>query len=103
MEHSPDKIRELCAPWADHHGPLPEYDHPLACVFDSGVQYAVELLAKELGVEEYTPCEGTEEYDGDLGGTMMNIVLAAMPKDQHGDPIHPRDLKAPVEETNGGA
>ncbi|WP_066681633.1 hypothetical protein [Sphingomonas sp. CCH9-E2] len=87
-------VHDALAPWADHHGPLPEFDHPAACVFDSGVQYAVELLAKELDVTDWTPCDGTEEYDGDLGGTLMNIVRAAMPKDQHGDPMDPSEVRA---------
>lgn len=86
-------VAELVAPWADHHGDLPDYDHPVACVFDSGVQYAVELLAKVLKVEDWEVCDGTEEYDGDLGGTLFNIVLAAMPKDQHGDALHPSEVR----------
>lgn len=87
-------LRGLVEPWADHHGPLPDYDHPLSCVFDSGVQYAVELLAKELGVEDWTPCDGSEEYDGDLGGTMINIVCASLPTDEHGERMFPRDVHA---------
>lgn len=70
-----DELRAVLEPWANHHGPLPEYDHPAAPVFDSGVQYAVELLAKKLGVEDWVPCDGTEEYEGDLGGTLMNSTL----------------------------
>ena len=80
------------APWATFDGDLPDYDHPLRCVFESGVQYAVDLLAKVLKVEDYQVCDGTEEFDGDLGGTMFNIVLAAMPKDEHGDELHPSEL-----------
>ena len=87
-----EAVGKLVEPWADYHGDLPEYDHPLRPVFESGIQYAVELLAKELGVTDWAPCDGTEEFDGDLGGTLVNIVLAAMPKDKDGDPIHPRDL-----------
>lgn len=102
----PELLARAVEPWADYHGDLPDYDHPLRCVFESGIQYAVELLAKELGVDDWTPCEGTEEFDGDLGGTLMNIVLAAMPKDEHGDPIYPRDLTraltpTPVEAGSG--
>lgn len=82
-------------PWADFHGDLPDYDHPLRPVYESGIQYAVNLLAKVLEVTDYEPCDGTEEFDGDLGGTMGNIVLAAMPKDEHGDPIWPKDLHTP--------
>ncbi|WP_293875519.1 hypothetical protein [Sphingomonas sp. UBA978] len=87
-------LAELVKPFADYHGDLPDYNHPLRPTFESGIQYAVELLAKELGVKEWVPCDGTEEFDGDLGGTLMNIVLEAMPKDEDGDPIHPRDLVA---------
>lgn len=87
-------VEVLTQPWADFRGDLPDYDHPLRCVFESGVQYAVDLLAKELGVTDWQYCDGTEEFDGDLGGTLVNIVLAAMPKDKYGDPVHPRDLPA---------
>lgn len=89
-----DAIRELTTPWANFHGDLPDYDHPLRCVFESGIQYAVELLAKELGVEHYTPCDGTEEFDGDLGGTLINIVAAAGSTDENEDYLHPRVLRA---------
>lgn len=85
-------IEEACKPWANYHGELPDYDHPLRPVYESGVEYAVELLAKTLGVDAYTPCEGTEEYDGDLGGTLLNIVREAMPDDEHGDAIEPWEL-----------
>lgn len=88
------EVEKLIAPFADYHGDLPDYDHPLRPTYESGIQYAVDLLAKELGVEDYVPCDGTEDFDGDLGGTLMNIVLEAMPKDADGDPIHPRDLAA---------
>jgi hypothetical protein len=51
------------------------------------------LLAKELGIEDWAACDGTDDYDGDLGGTLMNIVLAAMPKDEHGDAIYPHEVR----------
>lgn len=87
-----DAIEAAAAPWSDFHGELPDYDHPLRCVYESGIQYAVELLAKELDVTDYNICDGTEEFDGDLGGTMMNIVTAALPSDVYGDPIYPSQL-----------
>jgi hypothetical protein len=83
---------ELLQPWANYHGDLPDFDHPLRPVYESGIQYAVELLATVLKVTNYEVCDGTEEFDGDLGGTLLNIVLAAMPKDEHGDPIDPREM-----------
>lgn len=87
-----EAVGKLVEPWADYDGDLPDYDHPLRPVYESGIEYAVQLLAKELGVDEWERCDGTEAFDGDLGGTLMNIVLAAMPRDKDGDPIHPRDL-----------
>lgn len=99
MQNEDHTLREAVQPWADFHGDLPDYDHPLRCVFESGVQYTVELLAKELGVDDWSTCDGTEEFDGDLGGTLMNIVLAAMPTDKHGDRIYPRDLRAALSAT----
>lgn len=85
-------VKDAVKPWANFHGDLPDYDHPLRCVFESGIQYTVDLLAKMLKVDDYEVCDGTEEFDGDLGGTLINIVLAAMPSDEHGDPIYPSEL-----------
>lgn len=101
---APESISGAVEPFKNFHGDLPDYDHPLRCVYESGIQYAVELLAKQLGVEHYDICDGTEEFDGDLGGTLMNIVLAAMPKDQDGDPIYPFELaELLAERAKGGA
>lgn len=96
-----ERLNKAAEPWADYHGDLPDYDHPFRCVFESGIQYAVELLAKSLNVDDYEICEGTEEFDGDLSGTLFNIVLAAMPKDEDGDPYYPRELADQVERLTG--
>lgn len=82
-------------PYKHWDGDLPDSEDPLYPVYGSGIEYAVRLLAKVLKVEEYEVCDGTEEFDGDLGGTMFNIVLAALPKDEHGDDIHPSQLCEP--------
>lgn len=92
-----EALARVVEPWKSFHGELPDYDHPLRCVYESGIQYAVELLAKELGVSNWEACDGTEEFDGDLGGTMMNIVCAALPKDQNGDDIWPSQVAAMLE------
>ena len=88
-----DELTALIEPFANYHGDLPDYDHPLRPCYESGIQYAVNLLAKELGVDDWTPCDGTEEFDGDLGGTLMNIVLAAMPKNKDGDAMWPQEVR----------
>lgn len=99
---TPEIIARAAKPWADFHGDLPDYDHAMRPVFESGVQYTVELLAHELSVESYSPCEGTEEFDGDLGGTLVNIVKAAGAVDAEGDFVHPRDLaRLAFREDNG--
>lgn len=88
-----DAIAEAVKPWADFNGELPDYDHPLRCVYESGIQYAVNLLAKELEVTDYTACDGTEEFDGDLGGTMMNIVCASLPEWADSERMFPSDVR----------
>lgn len=81
-----------CQPWADYHGNVPDWDSPLHAVFVSGMTYAERALAKVLCVESYSPCEGTECFDGDFEGTLFNIVLEAMPRDADGDPLTPREV-----------
>lgn len=83
-------------PWKNFHGDLPDYDHPLRCVYESGIQYAVNLLAATLKVDDWEICDGTEEFDGDLGGTLFSIFLAALPTDQHGDPMYPSEIAATI-------
>ena len=89
-----DGLREAVKPFANYHGDLPDYDDPLRPVYESGIQYAVELLAKVLKVDDYEVCDGTGDFDDDLGGTMFNIVLEAMPKDADGDALHPDQVRA---------
>lgn len=95
------EVERLTEPYKHHHGPLPDFDSPIACVFDAGVQYAVELLAKELGVTDWTACDGTEEYDGDLGGTLMNIVREAMPLNSDGERLWPSEVVAALSPAPG--
>lgn len=68
-------LARACAPWEDSTAEPPDWDSPLHQVFDAGVTYAERLLAKRLGVTRYTACDGTESYDGDLGGTLCAIVV----------------------------
>jgi hypothetical protein len=86
-----DQLKEAARPWNSYHGPLPDYDHPLRAVYESGIQYAVELLATILKVDDWEVCDGTEEFDGDLGGTLLNIVSETWATDEHGDWLDQRD------------
>jgi hypothetical protein len=87
-------MEEALEPFANYHGDLPDYDNPLRPCYDSGIQYAVELLAKTLGVEDWEICDGTEEFDGDLAGTLLNIVTKTWPTDEHGDWLDLRNPEA---------
>jgi hypothetical protein len=82
------------AAWKFCDGDVPDYDDPLYYVFVSGCEYAVRLLAKTLDVTDYDQCDGTEKFDGDLGGTLLNVVLAAMPKNADGDEMYPNEVRA---------
>lgn len=85
-------VVEAVKPWEDCHGEWPDWEDPLRCVFESGLTYAERALAKALGVSDYSPCEGTECPDGDLEGTLFNIVLEVMPRDSDGDPLTPKEV-----------
>lgn len=91
--HRDTSTTALIEPWKNFDGPLPDYDHVLRPVYESGIQYAVELMAKYLGVEVYDICDGTEEFDGDLGGTMLNIIREVMPADAGGDKMYPSEVR----------
>ena len=39
------EVEKVASPWANFDGDLPDWDHPLRCVYESGIQYAVNLLS----------------------------------------------------------
>lgn len=55
-------------------GPMPDDAEGAA---DWAADFIIDTLAKALGVEEYEPCDGTETWDGDVAGTVYNILHAA--------------------------
>lgn len=54
--------------------PMPDDPEEAA---DWAADFVLETLAKALGVTDYTPCDGTETWDGDVAGTVYNILRAA--------------------------
>lgn len=72
-----DVVKEACRPWEYCVGDPPEWDSPLGWVYDAGVSYALARLADVLGVSNYTPCDGSETYEGDVSGTAGNILRAS--------------------------
>ncbi|MDN3278801.1 hypothetical protein QWJ07_31380 [Frankia sp. RB7] len=44
--------------------------------FNRGVQHVVDLLAKTIGAQNWTAGDGSEDYDCDLGQTLLNILEA---------------------------
>lgn len=74
-ERTPGRIlADACKPWEHCTGEPPEYDSPLHEVYCAGAEKAVSLLASALGVKQYTGADGSDSFDGDLGGTLANIV-----------------------------
>lgn len=44
--------------------------------FNNGVTHTVELLAKMIGATGWVAGDGSEDYDEDLGQTLLNILAA---------------------------
>ena len=43
---------------------------------DEGATFVLVALAKDLGVARYEPCDGTDDWRGDVVGTLWNILCA---------------------------
>lgn len=54
---------------------MPDDDEDVR-TFDDGVQHTVLLLAKWLDAEGWEMCDGSEDYDTDLGNTLLSILAA---------------------------
>lgn len=54
--------------------PMPDNAEDAA---DWAATFVLETLAEALGVKEYTPCDGTETWDGDVAGTVYEILRVA--------------------------
>lgn len=44
---------------------------------DHAATFVLHTLAAALGVQSYTPCDGTETWEGDVAGTVYMILQAA--------------------------
>lgn len=44
--------------------------------FNQGVTHVVEMLARIIGAEGWVAGDGSEDYDEDLGQTLLNILAA---------------------------
>lgn len=45
--------------------------------FNKGVNFAMDVLAAQLGKPEFYASDGSEDYETDLGDTMLNALAAA--------------------------
>jgi hypothetical protein len=86
-------LSEACKPWEFHAGEPPEYDSPLAAVYDAGIGYAYERLAELLDVTDYQGGDGSEDYATDVMNTGRNILIAAGYADDDGDLLKPAALR----------
>lgn len=65
---------------SDHEDMKKEIDRlngELNLVQDVGADFVIETLAEALGVLTWTPCDGTETWEGDVTGTLYNILRDA--------------------------
>lgn len=70
---------------------LPTNAH-LERVFQSGIEYALNLLSGKMGVSEYQWGDGSESVDGDVEITIDNIFREAGLADENGDVYTPLEL-----------
>ena len=70
----------------------PEWDSELYEIFDNGISYAIKSLAYLLDVKHYTPCDGSETLEGDVSGTLANILIAAGYRTEDGDLAKPHEI-----------
>lgn len=68
-------VAEACKPWEHSVGEPPPWESPLHEVYSAGATKAAQLLADLLGVKQYTDADGSESFDGDLLGTLRNIII----------------------------
>lgn len=87
------KLSAMCDEgWKFHAGPPPEYDSPLAQVYDAGIGYAWDQLASILGVTDYEGGDGSEDYETDVANTGRNILVAAGFTNADGDLLTAADI-----------
>lgn len=43
---------------------------------DEGADFCIQTLAKALGVEDWDQADGSETWDGDVAGTIYNVLKA---------------------------
>ncbi|MER9912856.1 hypothetical protein NKJ71_19710 [Mesorhizobium sp. M0050] len=92
-------LEAICKPWEFGAGDPPDYDSPLTGVYEAGISYAFDQLAGMFNVKKYTGSDGAGTLEGDVAGTLQNILIAAGFVNADGD------LAAPVDhpEVVGGS
>lgn len=62
---------------------------------DQAADFILDKLAEALDVTSYTPCDGTETWDGDVAGTVYRILRAARVLNDEGEVArHPAEIVA---------
>jgi len=46
-------------------------------VFDAGVTYTMNILATLVGAKDYVGADGSDSHEGDVCGTLRNLLIAA--------------------------
>lgn len=64
---------------------------------DSGASFVLGTLADALGVASYTPCDGTETWEGDVANTVYEILREAGVIDRETDELRIMPVSAAAE------
>lgn len=77
MSQDENAVREACKPWKYGVGDPPDYGSPMMGPYSAGVTYAIQMLADLTGAKDYVGADGSESFEGDVRGTIMNVLKAA--------------------------
>jgi hypothetical protein len=72
-----DPVKEACKPWQYGVGDPPDYESPLTGPYSAGVTYAIQQLADLTEAGDYVSADGSETFENDVRGTILNVLKAA--------------------------
>lgn len=83
--------------WQDINPTEYDPDAPPSHSADNAAMFILDALSKQLGLESYSPADGSETWEGDVLGTMQNILVTAGIWDEYeGKRVHPSNSEVAV-------
>lgn len=74
---SDETLKAACEPWRFGVGDPPADESPLIGPYSAGIGYAIDRLAKLTNAGQYVGADGSETFEGDVDGTIMNVLRSA--------------------------